>query len=238
MRNFDRDVQVPGIAFKEATRESPDYLTQTLAIVPLSMGVGFVVLIGAGLICWGLQESARSALVVGGLVMCVCALYAFWRVWDDRIYMAIESITGHDWNQDGFVGEPPPPRTVTIEITNPNNNNLQFLQIPEPLFDKLPMIAYLLRAGKPFSEGAMCGSGRPLSRSEFHQLRDVMFDRGLATWRNPDHPTLGVILTAHGQSVMRRAEELSTTPPRMSTQGSAKVLPANTGAGEWGDGYD
>jgi len=231
---FDRDVNAPGVQFKEAVRESPDYLGQTLAIVPLSFGVGIIVLAGTALICWGFQIPVRGALVAGGLVMSTCALFAFWRVWDDRIYMSIETIIGHDLDGDGFIGTPP--RMVNIEISNPNDNNLQYLQIPETLFEKLPMIAHLLRAGKPFSEGAMCGTGRPLSRSEFHSLRDVLFDRGLATWRNAEHPTLGVILTARGKSVMRQAEELSTTPPRMRTPRQQKVLPRE--AGEWGERGD
>jgi hypothetical protein len=230
---FDRDVQAPGVQFKEATRETPEFLGQTIVIVPLSIGVGFTVLLGAALVCWGLKVPAAGALVAGGLTMSTCALFAFWRIWEDRIYQGIETIIGHDLDGDGFVGQPP--RTVSIEISNPDNNNLQYLQIPETLFEKLPMIAHLLRAGKPFSEGAMCGTGRPLSRSEFHSLRDVLFDRGLATWRNPEYPTRGVILTARGKSVMRQAEELSTTQVRMRTPRQQKVLPRE--AGEWGEGH-
>ena len=180
---FDRDVQAPGFAFKEARKETPD-MQHSLAIVPLALGVGLIVLLGGFGICWWLKRPIREAFGLAGLLMIACVLFAFWRFFADELYMAVEVITGQDWNHDGFIGAPPEPRLVTLEITNPDNNNLQYLQLPEHLFDKLPMIAHLLTAGKPFSEGAMTGSGRPLSRSEFHQLRDVMFDRGLARWRD------------------------------------------------------
>jgi len=229
---FDYDAAKAPPAFKEATRETPEYLGQSIVIVPLSIGVGFAVLLGGLLICWGLQKSGRGALVAGGVAMAGCALFAFWRVFKDELYMAIETITGHDWNRDGWIGQPPEERLITIEITNPNNNNLQYLQIPESLFLKMPMIAHLLQAGKPFSEGAMTGTGRPLSRSEFHNLRDVLFDRGLARWRDERYPTQGVELTGYGKSVMRQMAELSTTPPRMRTQGMQNALPEST-VGEW-----
>jgi len=124
---FDYDVTKAPPAFKEATRETPEYLGQSIVIVPLSIGVGFAVLLGGLLICWGLQKSGRGALVAGGVAMAACALFAFWRVFKDELYMAIETITGHDWNRDGWIGQPPEERLITIEITNPNNNNLQYL---------------------------------------------------------------------------------------------------------------
>ena len=224
---FEKDISAP--MFKEAKRETPDYLGQTLAIVPLSIGVGLVVLIGGALICWGLKQPARAALVAGGFVMSGAAIYAFLRIWADELYMSIETITGHDWNQDGFIGDPiPENRVVTIEITNPDNNSLQYLQIPGHLYDKLPMIAHLLTVGKPFSEGAMTGGGRPLTRSEFHQLRDLFFARGLARWRNEQHPTQGIELTAYGKGIMRRVRDERTTHARMRTQGVPAALPERT----------
>jgi len=103
---FDYDAAKAPPAFKEATRETPEYLGQSIVIVPLSIGVGFAVLLGGLLICWGLQKSGRGALVAGGVAMAGCALFAFWRVFKDELYMAIETITGHDWNRDGYIGAP------------------------------------------------------------------------------------------------------------------------------------
>jgi hypothetical protein len=103
------------------------------------------------------------------------------------------------------------------------------------VYQKLPMITYLLKNGKPFSEGAMSGSGRPLSRAEFHRLRDVFFERGLARWRDERYPTQGVELTPWGKRVMSQLHEQDrTTYARIPTQGSDKVLPARA-VGEWGE---
>ena len=80
----------------------------------------------------------------------------------------------------------------------------------------------------------MSGGGRPLSKSEFHQLRDLFFARGLARWRNEQHPTQGIELTTYGKSVMRRVREERTTHARIRTQGVPAALPAGT-VGEWDD---
>ena len=234
MRRFDQDVNAPGVQFDEATRKTPAH-EYMLHMVFQALSIGLAAYIATFLICLGIDElSVRWAAIVGGLTILIILAINYFMQWKMELLWAWENITGRDWNQDGFKGEPQEARVVQIEISNPDNNNLQYLKIPEALFEKLPMIAHLLRAGKPFSEGAMCGSGRPLSRSEFHSLRDVLFDRGLATWRNAEHPTLGVILTARGKSVMRQAEELSTTPPRMHTPRQQNVLPAQS-VGEWGE---
>ena len=231
MKRLDSNVTAPGISFKEATRETPD-MHQSLAIVPLSLGVGFVILLGGFGICWWLKRPIRDAFGIAGLLMIACVLFAFWRIWADQLYMAVETIIGHDINQDGFIGPPPEPRQVSIEISNTENNNRQYLELPDTIYEKLPMIAHLLQAGKPFSEGSMTGEGRPLSRAEFHKLRDVMFSRGLAAWRNPKHPTQGVILTAFGRSVMRKMLDERTTHVRMRTPRTPAALPPGS-VGEW-----
>ena len=221
----------PQFAFKEARKETPD-MGQSFAIVPLSLGVGGVALLGGLFICLWLKRPAGEAFGIAGLIMIACMLFAFWRFFADQLYMAVEVITGQDLNADGFIGPPPEPRQVTITIDNPDNNNLKYLHMPEELFDKLPMIARLLQSGKPFSEGAMTGAGRPLSRAEFHRLRDVMFDRGMAVWRNAEHPTQGVILTAMGQSVMRKILEERTTQVRIRSPRTPAALPSYA-EGRW-----
>ncbi len=236
MRRFDQEVNAPSMAFDKAVRKTPAHEYMTRMVIQ-ALGIGLAAYIAAFLICLGIDGlHVRWAAVVSGAAILLILSINYIMQWKQELLWAVEEIFGHDLDGDGSTGAPQEDRTVTIEITNPDDNNLQYLQIPEALFQKLPMIAHLYGAGKPFSEGAMCGGGRPLSRSEFHQLRDVMFDRGLAVWRDPESPTLGVILTVRGKGVMRQMAELSTTPPRMSTPREQKALPP----GEWGegDGYD
>ena len=107
MSKFDSEVRAPGIAFKSATRTTPEYLGQTLIIIPLAAGVGIVVLIGWWFICLGTGWNKTDALFWAGATMIACVLFSFWRIWRDELYNAIEEITGHDWDGDGYIGEPP-----------------------------------------------------------------------------------------------------------------------------------
>ena len=107
MSKFDQEVRAPSVAFKKATRSTPEYLGQTLAIIPLALGVGAVVLIGALLVCWGFRIEARAALPAAGGIMILAVLFAFWKTFADELYMAVEEILGHDLNDDGYVGAPP-----------------------------------------------------------------------------------------------------------------------------------
>ena len=226
MRRFDQDVKAPGIMFKEATRETPEFLGQTIVIVPLSIGVGVTVLFGALLICWGLKQPARAALVVGGLVMAVCALVGYWRIFADQIYLGIETIIGHDLDGDGFIGPPPEPQEDYLILKRDDMpNHTAYVPIAENLRLKLPAVASRIISGTPFSESAMTGTGRPLTRSEFLTLRDIFFQQQLCRWKDPEHHTLGVEFTGYGRSFLRQYAEGSTTPPRIHTQGGQNVLP-------------
>ena len=121
MREFKSAVDKPLPAFKEAKQETPDYLGQTLAIVPLSMGVGLVVLIGGLLICWGFRVSGHGALIASGVIMSGAVVYAFLRIWADELYMSIETITGLDLNHDGHIGDPPR-QTTHFDLPTGNNS--------------------------------------------------------------------------------------------------------------------
>ena len=236
---FDREIQAPGVQFKEATRETPDYLMQTLAVVPLSVGVGLTVFAGGLMICWGLRIPGDGAKVAGGLTMTTCVLYGWWCVWKDRLYMAIETITGHDWNDDGYIGTPDPVDKTPwrIELEKLEDGNELWLNFDTPeLRAKAVTAALLVENGTPFSENSMCGKGRPLSRSEFMTLRDMYLFHGLLMWKDDRHRTLGTKWTAAGRAFIRGTCKKSTTTPRMSTQGSQEILPAYTDG--QGDSHD
>ena len=114
MRKLDTDI-APNFAFEEARKETPA-MGQTLAIVPLALGAGFVVLVGGLLICWGFKVPAYGALAIAGAVMIAAILFLFWRVIVHELYMAVEIITGRDLNQDGYVGAPPM-TNITFQAT-------------------------------------------------------------------------------------------------------------------------
>jgi len=210
----------------------------------LALASAIVTFASVGIIALALSWSIGVPGVAAGVVL---AVVWFWRLknWESLLW-ATERITGVDINRDGEIGEPGPSRrTVQLEISSPDEpGSIRYLNIPDPLFAKLPGVALKLSAGTPFSEAAMTGKGRPLSRSEFHQLRDLFMGRGVVAWKDERHPTLGIEFTSYGKRVIRQMAELadstadSTTPLRMRTPRGTKSLPAqsNRGAGEeWDD---
>jgi len=204
----------------------------------LALASATVTFAAVGIVAIALRWSVGVPAVAAALAL---FLVWFWRLmkWESLLW-ATERITGVDLDRDGEVGEPGR-RTVQLEISNADEpGSLRYLNIPDALFAKLPGVALKLAAGTPFSEGAMTGKGRPLSRSEFHQLRDLFMERGVVAWKDERHPTLGIEFTSYGKRVIRQMAELSTTPPRMRTQRGTKSLPAQSsrGAGEEEDWDD
>ena len=126
MRKLDTDI-APNFAFEEARKETPA-MGQVLAIVPLALGAGFVVLVGGLLICWGFKVPAYGALAIAGAVMIAAILFLFWRVIVHELYMAVEIITGQDINRDGYVGAPP---QLAVE-THINERQITFADLPGP----------------------------------------------------------------------------------------------------------
>ena len=113
MPRFDRDIQAP-YAFKEATKTTPDHLMQALVFVPASaILMGFAATLGWAMLCWGTRvQDANGSWVVGGLVTLAALVIGEYVLWKDELYNTIEEITGHDLNNDGYIGQPP---SVAIE---------------------------------------------------------------------------------------------------------------------------
>ena len=210
--------------------------------VGADVGVPFLLALASALVTFcavGIVAIAAHWSVGVPAIAASLALFLvwFWRLikWESLLW-ATEELFNADFDRDGSVGEPGPSRrTVQLEITTPDEpGSIRYLNIPDALFAKLPGVALKLVAGTPFSEGAMTGKGRPLSRSEFHQLRDLFMERGVVAWKDERHPTLGIEFTIYGKRVIRQMAELSTTPPRMRTQRGTKSLPVHgsRGAGE------
>ena len=209
----------------------------------LALASATVTFAAVGIVAIALRWSVGVPAVAAALAL---FLVWFWRLmkWESLLW-ATERITGIDLDRDGAVGEPGR-RTVQLEIVRPDQPGMfQYLNMPEELFAKLPEVANrLINSGTPFSQSAMTGKGRPLSRNEFNELRDLLVARGAAQWRDEDNPTRGVDLTPYGKAVMRKLITDSatdgTTHVRMRTQRGTKSLPAHGGRGageeeDWDD---
>lgn len=118
------------------------------------------------------------------------------------------------FRQDPVYTSPPaPPDPVQVQVTydqdGARHHQLQDLPIE---YDKMRTLAEGLLSGATFAESVWCGSGRPFSKSEFHQLRHVMLKRGWLQWRNSHAPSQGVQLSKPGAAVMRGFCATTTLP--------------------------
>jgi len=206
----------------------------------LALASAIVTFASVGIVALALSWSIGVPGVAAGVVL---AAVWFWRLknWESLLW-ATERITGVDINRDGEIGEPGPGRrTVQLEISSPDEpGSIRYLNIPDPLFAKLPEVAHrVIMSRTPFSQAAMTGKGRPLSRNEFNDLRDLFVARGVATWRDGEHPQRGIEFTPFGLSLMRKLiDNQDAAYVRMRTPRGTKSLPAQSsrGAGEeWDD---
>lgn len=102
MKHFDQDV-AKQIAFKEATKRTPDRMTN---LVVMLGGVALAIVLL--MFCFLMAFSGKPVLQftgILGVVLILAAVYAF--LSNDRTWQTVETITGHDLNQDGYIGAPP-----------------------------------------------------------------------------------------------------------------------------------
>jgi len=179
-------------------------------VVPLGQSLTTAILCGAvaGLVAWllGMPGAWRFGAIVGAL-----ALVLVWVVLlmqSRSMLWEIERVTGRDFDGDDRVGPPVELPSLRVEVVEDEDHwRIGHLPLPGGDPDRLQVLARGLLAGRPFSEGEWCGSGRPLSQRQFRSIRDAMVDAGLARWRDPDEPRQGAELTSAGRAVLRRIGE-------------------------------
>lgn len=124
------------------------------------------------------------------------AVVWFWKGLRDDLCYLVETATGRDINQDGEVGRP----VVHVEVSDLEQRQWRFMELPGTP-EALQELARGVLAGKTLAESEWTGTGRPYTRNEFRDLRAQLIDRGIAEWRNPQHPAQGVELTKPGRAV-------------------------------------
>jgi len=152
------------------------------------------------------SKLAVNPWAAGALVGCLFA-FITWLSYRNRWSWRLERILGVDLNGDGIIGKPTRPETVRIEMIESGGKDVQFIDLPSA--DKLPALASGLLEGRQFSQSVWTGNGQLFTRGEFEALRSELIRRGLASWKNPDAPAQGIVLTAAGRAVFKRI----ATPP-------------------------
>jgi hypothetical protein len=113
----------------------------------------------------------------------------------------------------------PEPLSLRIAVSQDNGHNVALAELKGFTLDQLAQLAQGLQAGATFSEAAWTGSGRPFTRPQFYELRQVFLSRGWAAWRSPGTPARGVVLTHPGEAVTRYFSSVGTP---LLTQGDPK----------------
>ena len=240
MKRFDTTAQFVSrtdkdAPFARAKKETPDRTINAALPFALAGGAGLVTFIAVGLIAWGFGFHVRWAMGTAAVVMLVVMFFCLFWLFHDDLLWTIEQVWGVDINQDGAVGPPRPSEPWRIILEDDRGSQLWLNFDSEELRQKAVTVARLVLNGASFSEGALTGTNRPLTRTEFYTLRDLFMFNGLMEWKDPNARTLGVKWTPPGRSMIRALAEESTTRARIRTPRPAEyALPE--AVGEWADG--
>ena len=153
-----------------------------------------------GLPAWGVAGTAAAVAALGA-----------WLSYRGRWAWLLERAAGVDLNNDSFIGQPPAPPPLRIDLTQMQDGARErdFIDLPVDQ-EKARLLAQGLLNGRQFSLSVWAGPTQLFTRSEFEALRSELLARGLATWRNPHSQNQGIVLTGAGRAVMRH---LADQPP-------------------------
>ena len=237
MKRFDSTAQFVSrtdkdAPFGHAKKETPDRTINAALPFGLALGAGLTTFIAVGLIAWGMRWHVKWAMIAAGVVMfLVMVWWLYWLAKDDLLW-TIEQVWGADINRDGVIGRPQPSEPWRIILEDDRGSQVWLNFDTEELRLKAATVAKLVLNGTSFSEAALTGSNRPLTRTEFYTLRDLFMFHGLLEWKDPESRTLGTKWTAPGRSMIRALA--STTQARTRTpRGTEYALPEPVG--EWDD---
>lgn len=73
--------------------------------------------------------------------------------------------------------------------------------------EQLKLLASGVMSGGSLSESGWCGANRPFTKSQFHQLRQALIEKGWLAWRSPSAPAQGVEVTHVGRRVFSYLSE-------------------------------
>ena len=177
----------------------------------LLSGLFFSGVVG-GVLWWTGAEKAGTYLLAGGFGCAFLVWLVLLRQWVQLVN-----------HREGIVKTPRvqviepehqhQPSSVRVELIEETNSYWHgaFLDLPVT-HEQLRLLASGVQSGSSLSENAWCGSNRPFTKSQFHQLRDELLKRGWLTWRNQSAPAQGVEVTNVGRRVFSYLAEGNYLP--------------------------
>jgi hypothetical protein len=188
-------------------------LTPTLvtALLIASLGAGLFVGLSAAAVVMVYRAPWQWALAAGGAGAAACFVWLLTRVISE--------------------GKPTPKPKTPPAVKQYNTTQLA-VTVQEPkspyhwgVFMDLPIddeqlerVCAILNRDPRYDGARLYGPGRPMSRGEFEQVRDIWIQRGIVQWVNDRAHQQGAILSPVGRASVRRVTEMSVTRTRTSVR--------------------
>lgn len=214
--------------YLEAERRSPyrpqnaesDFLVPALQ----ALATGVFVTIGAGWVAWKYPGfTADMALGCG-----VLAAGGFWVLTvlaNRKLLWMVETITNGDLDNDGVIGEPPPPRPVALEVTHRNEagtfGQMFRFDLPSGVTeDDFKEFARGVTTGRGLAESGWIGSGKPFSRQSYNALLAALEQAGIVRWKDDGNHAAGRELTPSGARSLRSWLKMDTRSLTLTQRGN------------------
>jgi len=131
------------------------------------------------------QFQLSFLFTVGAFAISAAAMW-FWRMRDySKLLRAVETVTHHDLDHDGYVGQPTEPerKSFSIDITEKKNTGARMRRIDVPVSDDVfAQFARAALAGQPLTHRAWAGANKPMSDGEYRKTQSVLLSEGLLEW--------------------------------------------------------
>ncbi len=174
---------------KRTLQRTPSVETDFLLPVLQASATAIAAVIMAGLLSWAFGWPWKVAATTFGVVLAL-TLLARLRFMDGLLW-ATETITGHDVNGDGKVGNP----LRSYALINPaqaQRSASQSVKTTESEAAHVELLAFLHRCYTVgCSEGAHGVKASGPDRLTYVRQRDVLLNLGIASWKNPTRPKGG-----------------------------------------------
>jgi hypothetical protein len=156
---------------------------------------------GSGLIALGFAMRSYDISTAGSIAIiwtgCGILVGFLWGglVWSDKILQAYQPKIYETNTQK---------QSATIRIELVGDNQVDWVDMPDGIdVEQLISLATLVKQNNYNFGHSLSGPGRPLSRSQYETLRDLLVSRGLAKWINPNGRNQGVVLLHPGRALFK-----------------------------------
>ena len=178
---------------------TPDVTADFLVPLLQSVASGWIVGIAAGVVCTAFHWPLWPAPLVG---VGSLALVWFTSLGDRRPPLPEPPAEAHV----SIPGFDVPEVKLKLQVEEDGGRTLRYGELP--IEERaLRRVARGVQDGQSFAVSVWSGRGKPLTRSEFEQLRGWMLRHDYLRWKDPRYRQLGMEFTRKGEALLRALAE-------------------------------